>query len=180
MGYRNAIVLSTTSFFLGVLFISFNVDYRLLYLPPTPEAAQAGFQFYTTFYNAPVAVKTLLHALVGIDILALILKLNKWDESALFFDGSSLVALMAAVILYLSVTVPGVRTITQPLATETEGERIESLRVIGAGNTMMIVCLVAVLAMQGGQEYARRYEERALGKAKAQEAQKAAAERKDQ
>ena len=55
---------------------------------------------------------------------------------------------MAAVVLYLSVILPGVKTIVDPLPTETEAERMETLRVIGAGNTMGIVCLVAVLFMQ--------------------------------
>ncbi|KAG9014361.1 hypothetical protein FRB94_012767 [Tulasnella sp. JGI-2019a] len=166
MSYRHAVVLSTTSFFLGVLFISFNVDYRLLYGEVTPEAFQAGLQFYTTFYNAPVAVKTLLHSLIGIDIFAVVLKLNKWDESALFFDGSSLVALMAGVVLYLSVVIPGVKTLMEPLAGETEAERVEVLRIVGAGNTMTIGCLLAVLAMQAGQEYARRYAVRELARFK--------------
>ncbi|KAG8897817.1 hypothetical protein FRC00_003780 [Tulasnella sp. 408] len=180
MAYSHAFVLATTSFFLGVLFIAFNVDYRLLYLSSTPEAAQACIQFYTTFHNAPFAVKTLLHSLVGVDILALVTKLAVWDESAMFFDGSSLIAFMAAVVLYLSVVVPGVKTIANPTQTETEAERIESLRVIGAANTMMIVCLAAVLLMQAGQEYARRYEQRELAKLQAAEAQKEASEKKEQ
>ncbi|KAG8847151.1 hypothetical protein FRB96_001669 [Tulasnella sp. 330] len=196
MSYRHAVVLSTTSFFLGVLFISFNVDYRLLYGEVTPEAFQAALQFYTTFYTAPVAVKTLLHSLIGIDIFALVLKVNKWDESALYFDMSSLgepplrmnayrmflnlvtlpyysqVALMGAVILYLAVVVPGVKTLMDPLVDEIESERVEVLRIIGAGNTMAIGCLVAVLAMQAsfpflaGQEWARRYAVRELEKFK--------------
>lgn len=64
---------------------------------------------------------------------------------------SGTVAFMAAVILYLSVVVPGVKTIANPQKIETEAERIESLRVIGAANTMMIVCLAAVLLMQVSQ-----------------------------
>lgn len=34
--------------------------------------------------------QTLLHTLVGIGLAGLIGKLHKWDESAIFFDGSSL------------------------------------------------------------------------------------------
>ena len=89
--------------------------------------------------------QTLLHSLVGFDLIALVLKLNKWDESALFFDGSSLGAylrptaftytslnprmaglFMAAVVLYLSAILPGIKTIVNPLPTETEAERIET------------------------------------------------------
>ena len=34
--------------------------------------------------------KGLMHAMIGLGILALVAKLNDWDESAIFFDGSSL------------------------------------------------------------------------------------------
>ena len=37
--------------------------------------------------------QALLHAMMGIGILALVGKLHKWDESAVFFDGCSLGAL---------------------------------------------------------------------------------------
>ncbi|KAG8930446.1 hypothetical protein FRC03_008846 [Tulasnella sp. 419] len=178
MGFRHAVVLSTSSFFLGVLFITFNVDYRLLWVAPTPEAAQAASQYYLTFYNAPTAVKNLLHSLMGVGLIGLISKLHKWDDSAMFFDGASLVAFLAAVVLYLSVTIPGLRTIVEPLETETESDRIETLRVIGAGNTMAIVCLIGVLAMQAGQEYARRYEQRELAKIAAEETVKGGETRK--
>lgn len=41
----------------GVLFICFNVDYRVLFLPVTDETVADAFQFYTMFYNAPPAIK---------------------------------------------------------------------------------------------------------------------------
>lgn len=31
-----------------------------------------------------------MHAMIGMGILGLVGKLNEWDESAIFFDGSSL------------------------------------------------------------------------------------------
>jgi hypothetical protein len=34
-----------------------------------------------------------LHGFVGVGILGLLLKLAKWDESAMWFDGSSMGAL---------------------------------------------------------------------------------------
>lgn len=79
MGFRQAAVLSSACFFLGpqvpvfskalryftnpvftltgVLFICFNVDYRVLFLPVTDETVADAFQFYTMFYNAPPAIK---------------------------------------------------------------------------------------------------------------------------
>jgi hypothetical protein len=34
--------------------------------------------------------QALLHGLVGVQIIGLISKLHKWDDSAVFFDGTSL------------------------------------------------------------------------------------------
>lgn len=92
----------------GVLFICFAVDYRLLWETLTDDIVEDGFQFYRTFYNSPKAIKVrplhgkgrdcwdlqsheaLLHGMVGTGLLGLVSKLHKWDESAMFFDGSSI------------------------------------------------------------------------------------------
>jgi len=95
---------------IGVLFISFNVDHRILWGAAglTEEVVMDGFQFYATFFNAPPAIKVqknqriltvidrvsvtkaLLHGMIGIGLIGTLSKLHKWDESAVFFDGSSL------------------------------------------------------------------------------------------
>lgn len=41
----------------GVLFISFNADYRVLWQPLTDKAIDDAFYYYTTFYNAPKVVQ---------------------------------------------------------------------------------------------------------------------------
>ena len=40
----------------GVLFISFNADYRVLYQPLTEKSVDDAMQYYRTFYSAPKAV----------------------------------------------------------------------------------------------------------------------------
>jgi hypothetical protein len=84
----------------------------------TDKSIGDGFQFYTTFYNAPLAVKVrhltvsdlrmvdlcsfsvvdkgLMHAMIGMGVIGLIAKLHEWDESAIFFDGSSLGQLLSS------------------------------------------------------------------------------------
>jgi len=54
MGFRHAGVLAAVSFFLGVLFIAFNVDRRILYSGsvPTEEDYVDAFKFYTTFLRS--------------------------------------------------------------------------------------------------------------------------------
>ena len=90
MGYRQAAVLVSVSFFLGeyrfatyahqasaigtaltrphlacgplsgVLAVCMNVDYRILFTPLTEATIRDGFEFYTTFFNAPPAIKVRL------------------------------------------------------------------------------------------------------------------------
>ncbi|KAG2344106.1 hypothetical protein BDR05DRAFT_910796, partial [Suillus weaverae] len=164
MGFRQGAVLASCSFFLGVLFICFFVDYRILHQELTEEIIEDGFQFYATFFNAPPAIKAVLHGFMGVGIFGLVAKLHKYDESAIFFDGSSLVAYIFAIAVYLAVSVPSLRTVVTPVDVDTHADRIEALRILSAGNTIMMVILGAVLVLQGGQEYARRAELRELAK----------------
>ncbi|KAF8582760.1 SET domain-containing protein [Ramaria rubella] len=134
--------------------------------------------------------------MIGMGVLGLVAKLHEWDESAIFFDGSSLanrhysIALYVfGVIIYSSVTIGGLRTIVNPAVEDTEPDRIEALRVLSAGNTLIILCLIGVLCLQvrrfdfgtcpwsntnmlfkGGQEYARRLQIRLEAQAKAKSA----------
>ncbi|KAF8518023.1 Shr3 amino acid permease chaperone [Hysterangium stoloniferum] len=168
MGFRQAAVLSSVSFFLGVLFICFNIDQKLLFQTLTDHSIADGYQFYTTFYNAPLAVKGLMHAMIGLGVIGLVGKLHEWDESAIFFDGSSLALYVFGIIIYSSVTIGGLRTIVTPAEEDTESDRIEALRVLSAGNTLIILCLVGVLCLQGGQEYAKRLQAKLEAKAQAE------------
>lgn len=40
-----------------MLLACFAVDYRVLFEPLTEEIVQDGFQYYKTFYNAPLGIK---------------------------------------------------------------------------------------------------------------------------
>ncbi|PFH46113.1 hypothetical protein AMATHDRAFT_70626 [Amanita thiersii Skay4041] len=178
MGFKQAAVLASVSFFLGVLFICFNVDHKLLWTELTEETVNDGFQFYTTFFTSPPAIKALLHGMVGVGLIGLLSKLHQWDESAMFFDGSSLVAYVFAIAVYITVTIPTLRTIATPLSSETQDMRIEAIRVLSAGNVIMMIALTGVLVLQGGQEYARRLEARARTKVETEEQHKERVEKK--
>ncbi|BEJ14532.1 hypothetical protein CspHIS471_0402990 [Cutaneotrichosporon sp. HIS471] len=187
MGFASNIVIGTAAFLLGMVFVCQVVDIGLLYLPLTNEAIQAGYEFYEMWYEAPGAVKALFHVAMGIPMLTLIIKLNKWSESAKFFDGSALAMMTACVVLYLSVHIQSLRTflpdakstwsiIPAPPVLEqpaTETEKIEALRVLSAGNALVGLLLLGVIGMQIGQEYAHYVE------AKEQKALDEAAARSD-
>ncbi|KAJ3530684.1 hypothetical protein NM688_g7675 [Phlebia brevispora] len=154
----------------GVLFICLNVDYRVLFEPLTEDVIRDGMEFYKTFFYSPPAIKALMHAVMGMGILGLVGKIHKWDESAMFFDGSSLAAYVFAVSVYLSVGVPACRTVARPVeGVDTREDQIEALRVLSAGNTIIIVLLGAVLALQVGEEYARRAEAKEIARFAEQE-----------
>jgi len=164
MGFRQAAVLSAVCFSLGVLFICLNVDYRLLFQPLTEETIRDGSEFYSTFFHSPPAIKALLHAIIGVGLIGLIGKIHQWDESAVFFDGSSLAAYVFAIAVYLTVSVPASRTVVTPLESETRNDQVEALRVLSAGNVIIIVLLAGILALQAGQEYVRRQESKELAR----------------
>ncbi|KAF8623918.1 hypothetical protein AX17_007246 [Amanita inopinata Kibby_2008] len=179
MGFKQAAVLGPVSFFLGVLFICFTVDHRLLWAELTEESVNDGFQFYTTFFSSPPAIKALLHGMIGVGMIGLLSKLHRWDDSALFFDGSSLAIYVFAAAIYIAVTIPTLRTVATPLAEDTRSDRIEAVRILSAGNILMIIALVGILLLQSGQEYARRSEARARAEVEA-ERKKEVTEKKTQ
>ncbi|KAG6868789.1 hypothetical protein C0993_010419 [Termitomyces sp. T159_Od127] len=143
----------------GVLFICFNVDHRILWGQMTKDAVDDGFQFYTTFFNAPPAIKgafqALLHGMVGVGLVGLISKLHKWDESAMFFDGTSLGGFFSASGCLICVTIPALKGIVAPLeaidfTAEGEEDKVQAIRVLSAGNIIVMVCLGAILFLQDG------------------------------
>ncbi|KAF7309595.1 hypothetical protein MIND_00330500 [Mycena indigotica] len=156
MGFRQAAVLGPVCFFLGVLFICFSVDYRVLWGGLTEETIQDGFQFYTTFFNAPPAIKALLHGMIGVVVVGLIAKLHAWDDSAMFFDGSCIATMIFALAVYVTVVVPMLRTIVTPQAGDSRSDQVEALTILSAANIIIVACLALVLLLQAGQEYARR------------------------
>ncbi|KAF5316835.1 hypothetical protein D9619_006157 [Psilocybe cf. subviscida] len=170
MGFKQAAILVPVSFFLGVLFICFNIDHVLLWGTITDEVVADGFQFYTTFYNAPPAIKALLHGMWGVGLIGFLSKLFSWSESAVFFDGSSLAVYVFSIVVYLTVTVQSLRTIVDPLpGVDTRDDQIMALKVLSAGNTIIIGCLGLILALQAGQVWASRAEAKALAKMIAEE-----------
>ncbi|KAF9256206.1 hypothetical protein L218DRAFT_936937 [Marasmius fiardii PR-910] len=156
MGFRQAAVLAPVSFFLGILFICFNVDWRLLWGDLSSKDVEDGYQFYTIFYNSPPAIKALLHGMMGVGMLGLVAKLHKWDDSAMFFDGTSLGIYVFGMAVYITVIVPMLGTTVAPAEVDTELDRLEAMRVLSAANVIVVICLGAILTLQAGQAYVNR------------------------
>ena len=53
------------------------------------------------------------------------------------------------IAVYLTVTVPSLRTIAEPMPdVDTRADQVEAMRVLSAGNTIIIVLMGAILALQ--------------------------------
>lgn len=61
---------------------------------------------------------------------------------------SEQVVYVFGIMVYLSVTVSALRTIANPIAGETHDDQIMALRVLSAGNVIIIGCLTLILALQ--------------------------------
>ncbi|KAJ1034216.1 hypothetical protein NDA18_001081 [Ustilago nuda] len=115
MGFRSGFVISSTSFLFGVNFVASIYDFPLLYFSElTDTAVDAAERFYLSLFNAPLAVSALMHGMMGLGIIGLVAKLHRWNELAKYFDGGSLVLFMGAVCMYLGVSVPNLRLISDP------------------------------------------------------------------
>lgn len=65
-----------------------------------------------------------------------------------FFAFWSLVAYVFGICVYITVTIPSLRTIVKPLESETNDARMMALSVLSAGNVIMIGCMLGVLCFQ--------------------------------
>jgi hypothetical protein len=50
--------------------------------------------------------------------------------------------------VYVTVTIPALRTIVDPLAEDSRNDRVEAMRILAAGNTIIMFVLGAILALQ--------------------------------
>ena len=61
----------------------------------------------------------------------------------------SLAAYMFGVVVYLTVTVNSLRTIVNPVENvDTREDRVEAMRILSAGNVIIVACLGLILALQ--------------------------------
>ena len=59
-----------------------------------------------------------------------------------------LAAYIFAIAVYLTVTIPSLRTIVTPADVDTRGDRIEAMQILAAGNSIMMITLGAILVFQ--------------------------------
>lgn len=123
-------------------------------------------------HSSPPLIARLLHIIMAVGFLGFFIKLFKPSESNMLFDGASLVLFVIGVGVYVANIVKGLRTVSSdiwaggqfeekhdgPLTGEIVLGREDSLKVMAASNTILVLVLVGVLVLQAGQWYAERKE----------------------
>ncbi|KNZ51544.1 ER membrane protein SH3 [Puccinia sorghi] len=120
-GVTNVLLLSSVGFLLGVLFLVLVAEYGVLYTrgSPTEEAYIAAEQAYLTLWTSGLEVKAMLHVMILVPILTLSMKLSRYTEAAIYFDGVSLGMMMGVLGLYTGSTIPNVRKLAHAPSTPT-------------------------------------------------------------
>lgn len=161
-------------FFLGIIFAQFPYDYPLLWTsdPVAPSFFDQLETHLKFMHQAPPLIARLLHIIMAVGFLGFFIKLFKPSESNMLFDGASLVLFVIGVGVYVANIIKGLRTVSSdvwaeggfverhegPLTGEIILGREDSLKVIAASNTILVLVLVGVLVLQAGQWYAERKE----------------------
>lgn len=103
-------------------------DQGLLYTggPPTDEAYLRAEHFYLTLWTSPLAFKALFHVFLLVPIFTLCIKVSKYTEAALYFDGVCLAFCLLVIGLYTGSTIPNIRKLASAPSTDELIELVNS------------------------------------------------------
>ncbi|EMR09453.1 hypothetical protein PNEG_02396 [Pneumocystis murina B123] len=161
------LIVCSSSFFLGILFISWIVDHFTFWMNPVTDQALLNAEtYYLLLYQAPSIHKILLHILICFGFFAHVMKLYGGNKSNLLFDSGSLVLYIAGIIIYnvyliqgilfyyynafyLDYLIIGLETIFQ--RTYISFNRIDTLRILAASHVVLALILIGILVLQSSQ-----------------------------
>lgn len=94
-------------------------DQGLLYCggQPSDEAFLHAEQFYLTLWTSPLAFKALFHVFLLVPIFTLCIKVSRYTEAALYFDGVCLGFSLLVIGLYTGSTIPNMRKLASAPST---------------------------------------------------------------
>jgi len=176
MAVKRGVVVVTTGFLMGALFLGLPTFSSVLFESSTPAANERLERYFARWWEAPVAVKALLHADMVLGLIALCLKFAEWSDVAFYFDGMSILAFVVCVSLYVGVLVPGLRDLnphssmsgrsfftslyyrvdrgtTKTFTEDVPMNRQEHIAVLAASCVIALAALILVLILQAGEWY---------------------------
>jgi len=155
--FATFMIIVPTSFFLGILFTNLPFDYPTLWtsLPPSDSTLQTIERHYSHLSQSPALISRVLNAIIILGLSGFLCKLFLYSpsESNYLFDGASLILYFIALVMYGTNIVQGLRIVESRGYGEEVG-RVDTLKVMGATQTMMALVLLGVLVLQSGQWYA--------------------------
>ncbi|KAF8422975.1 secretory component protein shr3 [Tirmania nivea] len=150
-------IIVPTSFFLGILFTNLPFDYPTLWTtyPPTESVLRTIESHYSHISLSPPLIPRVLNAMIILGLSGFLAKLALYSpsESNYLFDGASLILYLIALVMYGTNLVQGLRIVESGNYGDEVG-RVDTLKVMGATQTMMALVLLGVLVLQAGQWYA--------------------------
>ncbi|KAK9452000.1 Shr3 amino acid permease chaperone [Limtongia smithiae] len=151
--FSTSLILCSTSFFLGMIFVNWTYDHGTLWMTaPAPEAFASSKQHYAMLASEPPVIRNAFHFVVGLGLLGFVIKLYKPSESNKLFDGGSLVLYMAGLIIYLTNLHNGFQSV---LSGEWgDVDEATGINVIAASQVIIALTLMGVLGLQVGQYWA--------------------------
>ncbi|KAF8444241.1 ER membrane protein SH3-domain-containing protein [Kalaharituber pfeilii] len=137
---------------------------------PAPEPVLLAIESHYRHLSLSPLVPRLLNFFIILGLSGFLSKLIFFSprESNYLFDGASLILYLIALIMYGTNVIQGIKIIeTGNYGTEVPRE--ETLRVLGATQTMMALVLLGVLVLQAGQWYAESKEVEEEGRIRKEE-----------
>ncbi|GAA5981313.1 hypothetical protein JCM10908_004064 [Rhodotorula pacifica] len=116
MGFLTSAAIVSSAFLLGTLFTSLLWDSTVLYgltAPITESTIEAVENYYLTWWNGGMAVKMFMHIVMLVLFFSLVAKWARRSESAFYFTGASIIALVCIAAMYITITLPSIRVIAR-------------------------------------------------------------------
>lgn len=164
----------------GLLYIASSYDYPILFHGAFgPEQVERSVDFYLSVYDAPLSVKALIHAVMGLGLVGIVTKIVRWQENDKYFGSASLALYFGSILMYISISIPNMRVLARPddmpivhravfdadafrkvedyeFKPLSLRETTSVVQVLGATNVIITALLSGVLLMQAGEWYASR------------------------
>lgn len=157
MPVGTALIISATSFGLGVIYANLPYDLNTLWLvDETGNSFLTSLSHYSVWGNSPGYVHYIFHFVILLGFMGTFIKLYKPSEDAKYFEYGTLVLYLMAVVIYLTNLRIGVNSCL--VGDWGEVDMPTGINVMAASQVMIVLVLLGVLLLQGGLYYAQWYD----------------------
>lgn len=150
-----ALIISATSFGLGVIYSNLPYDFFTLWRG-SDEGFARSMAHYQAWGNSPMRVHHILHVVCVLGLIGCFIKLYKPHPDVKYFEYGTLGLMMVGIVIYLTNMRIGVNSCISGEWGDVDYRT--GINVMAASQFMAVVALGGVLVLQGGLYYAEWYE----------------------